>query len=57
MMDAKDRCSPSGVAMQPRSASGSTARTVHYFKKVSGTTFWSGGIAYGSDLSVYPSKG
>ena len=28
--------SPSGVAMQPRSASGSIARTVHYFRKVSG---------------------
>jgi hypothetical protein len=49
--------SPSGVVMQPRSASGSIARTVHYFKKVSGTKFWSGGIAYGGDFSVYPGKG
>lgn len=46
--------SPSGVAMQPRSASGSIARTVHYFRKVSGARFWPGGIAYGGDLSVYP---
>lgn len=46
--------SPSGVAMQPRSASGSVARTVHYFRKISGTRFWPGGIAYGGDLSVYP---
>jgi hypothetical protein len=49
--------SPSGIAMQPRSSSGSTARTVHYFKKVSGQRFWTGGIAYGGDLSVYPGKG
>ncbi len=49
--------SPSGIAMQPRSASGSVARTVHYFRKVSGTRFWPGGIAYGGDLSVYPGKG
>lgn len=49
--------SPSGIAMQPRSASGSIARTVHYFRKVSGTRFWSGGIAYAGDLSVYPGKG
>lgn len=49
--------SPSGIAMQPRSASGSFARTVHYFRKVSGTKFWGGGIAYGGDLSVYPGKG
>ena len=48
--------SPSGVAMQPRSSAGSTARTVHYFKKVSGKTFWSRGIAYAGDLSVYPGK-
>ena len=45
--------SPSGIAMQPRSSSGSTARTVHYFKKVSGNRFWPGGIAYAGDLSVY----
>jgi hypothetical protein len=46
--------SPSGIAMQPRSSSGSFARTVHYFKKISGTRFWPGGIAYAGDLSVYP---
>jgi hypothetical protein len=49
--------SPSGIAMQPRSTAASTARTVHYFKKISGTRFWNGGIAYGGDLSVYPGKG
>ena len=48
--------SPSGIAMQPRSSSGSFARTVHYFSKVSGNRFWKGGIAYGGDLSVYPGK-
>jgi hypothetical protein len=46
--------SPSGIAMAPRSSSGSTARTVHYFAKISGDRFWSGGIAYAGDLSVYP---
>jgi len=49
--------SPSGIAMQPRSSSGSIARTVHYFRKISGQSFWRGGIAYGGDLSVYPGKG
>ncbi|MDH5172310.1 MAG: hypothetical protein OEW92_07825 [Gammaproteobacteria bacterium] len=48
--------SPSGIAMEPRSSSGSVARTVHYFTKVSGTDFWPGGIAYAGDLSVYPGK-
>lgn len=48
--------SPSGIAMQPRSSSGSVARTVHYFKKVSGEKFWSRGIAYAGDLGVYPGK-
>jgi hypothetical protein len=48
--------SPSGIAMQPRSSSGSTARTVHYFGKVSGPKFWARGIAYAGDLSVYPGK-
>lgn len=48
--------SPSGVAMQPRSAAGSIARTVHYFRKVSGTRLWPGGIAYAGDLSVYPDR-
>ena len=46
--------SPSGIAMAPRSSSGSTARTVHYFGKISGDRFWDGGIAYAGDLSVYP---
>ncbi|TXC70250.1 hypothetical protein FSB78_04290 [Sphingomonas ginsenosidivorax] len=46
--------SPSGIAMQPRSSSGSVARTVHYFRKISGTAFWPGGVAYDGDLSVYP---
>ena len=49
--------SPSGIAMLPRPSAGSTARTVHYFRKVSGTEFWPGGVAYGGDLSVYPGKG
>jgi hypothetical protein len=49
--------SPSGIAMEPRSTSGSFARTVHYFRKVSGRSFWPGGIAYAGDLSVYPGKG
>ena len=48
--------SPSGIAMEPRSSSGSIARTVHYFKKISGTRFWSDGIAYSGDLSVYPDR-
>jgi len=49
--------SPSGIAMTPRNSAGSFARTVHYFKKISGTNFWPGGIGYGGDLSVYPDKG
>jgi hypothetical protein len=48
--------SPSGIAMQPRSSSGSVARTVHYFAKVSGTSFWKQGIAYAGNLAVYPGK-
>lgn len=48
--------SPSGVAMEPRSSAASSARTVHYFKKISGESFWPGGIAYGGDLSVYENK-
>ena len=48
--------SPSGIAFEPRSTSGSFARTVHYFKKISGNRFWSGGIAYAGDLSLYPGK-
>jgi hypothetical protein len=46
--------SPSGIAMAPRSSAGSFARTVHYFRKISGGSFWPGGIAYDGDLSVYP---
>lgn len=49
--------SPSGIAMEPRSSSASTARTVHYFRKVSGDRFWTGGVAYGGDISVYPGRG
>ncbi len=45
--------SPSGIAMAPRSSSGSTARTVHYFGKISGAA-WSGGIAYAGDIGAYP---
>jgi len=48
--------SPSGIAMQPRSSAGSLARTVHYFGKISGGTFWPGGIAYAGDWSAYPEK-
>ncbi len=49
--------SPSGIAMEPRSTAGSLARTVHYYKKISGTEQWPGGIAYAGDLAVYPGKG
>lgn len=49
--------SPSGIAMQPRSTAGSLARTVHYFRKISGNAFWPGDVAYGGDLSVYPGRG
>jgi hypothetical protein len=49
--------SPSGIAMLPRSTSASIARTVHYFRKISGDKFWESGIAYAGDLSVYPGKG
>lgn len=45
--------SPSGINMAPRSSAGSLARTVHYFRKISGLEFWSDGVAYGGDLSVY----
>ena len=48
--------SPSGIKMEPRSSAGSLARTVHYFRKVSGSEFWPGGIAYAGDLSAYPDK-
>ena len=40
--------------MEPRSKAGSFARTVHFFRRISGTEFWDGGIAYAGDLSVYP---
>lgn len=46
--------SPGGEQMEPRSKAGSFARTVHFFRKVSGTEFWNDGIAYAGDLSVYP---
>ena len=46
--------SPSGEAMAPRSKAGSFARTVHFFRKISGSASWDGGIAYAGDLSVYP---
>jgi hypothetical protein len=46
--------SPSGDQMEPRSKAGSFARTVHFFKKISGPEFWDGGIAYAGDMSVYP---
>lgn len=49
--------SPSGIAMEPRSSAGSLARTVHYFRKISGSEFWPGGVAYAGDLAVYPGKG
>lgn len=49
--------SPSGIAMAPRSTAGSFARTVHYFRKISGKEFWPGGIAYAGDWSAYPGKG
>ena len=45
--------SPSGIVFQPRSKAGSFARTVHYFRKISGDAFWQEGIAYDGDLSVY----
>ncbi|HEX7876783.1 MAG TPA: hypothetical protein VF489_09395 [Sphingobium sp.] len=48
--------SPSGIAMEPRSSAGSMARTVHYFRKISGQEFWPGGIAYAGDWSPYPGK-
>ena len=48
--------SPSGIAMQPRSTAGSMARTVHYFRKVSGNAFWPGGVAYAGDWSAYQGK-
>lgn len=46
--------SPSGDQMEPRSKAGSFARTVHFFRKISGPDFWDGGLAYHGDLSVYP---
>jgi hypothetical protein len=46
--------SPSGDQMEPRSKAGSFARTVHFFRKISGPDFWDGGVAYAGDLSVYP---
>lgn len=46
--------SPSGDQMDPRSKAGSFARTVHFFRKISGAEQWDGGMAYDGDLSVYP---
>jgi hypothetical protein len=46
--------SPSGDAMEPRSKAGSFARTVHFFRRISGSEKWDQGIAYSGDLSVYP---
>ena len=46
--------SPSGIAMAPRSVAGSVARTVHFYKRISGGEQWTGGIAYAGDLAVYP---
>jgi hypothetical protein len=46
--------SPSGDQMEPRSKAGSFARTVHFFRKISGPEKWEDGIAYCGDLSVYP---
>ena len=48
--------SPSGIAMAPRSRAGSMARTVHYYRKISGSQFWPGGIAYAGDWSAYPDR-
>jgi len=48
--------SPSGIAMEPRSTAGSLARTVHYFRKISGAQFWDGGIAYAGDWAAYPDR-
>lgn len=45
--------SPSGIAWATRSKAGSFARTVHFFRKVSGTEFWPGGVAYAGDLTPY----
>jgi hypothetical protein len=45
--------SPSGDQMEPRSKAGSFARTVHFFRKISGD-IWTGGIAYVGDMSVFP---
>jgi hypothetical protein len=46
--------SPSGDQMEPRSKAGSFARTVHFFRRISGAEQWDGGIAYAGDMSVYP---
>ena len=45
--------SPSGVAWAARSKAGSFARTVHYFRRISGTDRWPGGTAYAGDWSPY----
>jgi len=33
-----------------------TVRTVHYFTRSSGTSFWPDGITYAGDLAVYPDE-
>jgi hypothetical protein len=48
--------SVSGIAMAPRSKAGSFARTVHFFRKVSGKEFWNDGIAYAGDWSPYDQR-
>ena len=45
--------SRSGVVFEPRSKAGSIARTVHYFRKTSGSEFWGSGIAYAGDIGAY----
>lgn len=45
--------SPSGIAMAERSDAGSFARTVHYFRKISGVAHWQGGIAYAGNMAPY----
>lgn len=45
--------SPSGIAMEPRSQSGSFARTVHYFRNIGAQIPWPGGIAYDGDWTPY----
>jgi hypothetical protein len=48
--------SPSGITMKPRSKAGSIARTVHYFRRISGERQWPGGIAYAGDFAAYTNR-